>query len=167
MPARIPEESLVAIEQAVAQHPDGASFGDVAAAVPERVADRTLQYRLRYLVDKGRLIKDGQGRRWTRYRVPAPAAEPRAAAEKPAAVPAAAEKAEEAAVPLTAASQECAPICASPSIRASRLATTVNSSTHAGPTRRSIFRKNSAPISRRSASPTLTIGQRALMQSRC
>ena len=55
MPARIPEESLAAIEQAVAQHPDGASFGEVAAAVPERVADRTLQYRLRYLVDKGRL----------------------------------------------------------------------------------------------------------------
>jgi hypothetical protein len=106
MPARIPEESLAAIEQAVAQHPDGASFGDVAAAVPERVADRTLQYRLRYLVDKGRLIKDGEGRRWTRYRVPAPAAEPRAAAEKLAAVHAAAEKAEEAAVPLSAASQE-------------------------------------------------------------
>jgi hypothetical protein len=106
MPARIPEESLAAIEQAVAQHPDGASFGDVAAAVPERVAARTLQYRLRYLVDKGRLIKDGEGRRWTRYRVPAPAAELRAAAEKPAAVPAAAEKAEEAAVPLSAASQE-------------------------------------------------------------
>src|ERR1700691_2323166 len=106
MPARIPEESLAAIEQAVAQHPDGASFAEVAAAVPERVADRTLQYRLRYLVDKGRLIKDGEGRRWTRYRVPAPAAEPRAAAEKLAAVHAAAEKAEEAAVPLSAASQE-------------------------------------------------------------
>jgi hypothetical protein len=106
MPARIPEESLAAIEQAVAQHPGGASFGDVAAALPERLADRTLQYRLRYLVDKGRLITDGEGRRWTRYRVPAPAAEQRAAAEKPAAVPAAAEKTEEAAVPLSAASQE-------------------------------------------------------------
>jgi len=104
MPSRIPEKSLAAIEQAVAQHPDGASFGDVAAALPERLADRTLQYRLRYLVDKGRLITDGEGRRWTRYRVPAAAAEaePRAVA----AVPAAAEKTEEAAVPLSAASQE-------------------------------------------------------------
>src|SRR5580700_6266133 len=98
MPARIQEESLAAIEQAVAQHPGGASFGDVAAALPERLADRTLQYRLRYLVDKGRLITDGEGRRWTRYRVPAAAA-PRAAREKPAAVPAAAEKTEEVAVP--------------------------------------------------------------------
>src|SRR5580700_10931798 len=106
MPARIQEESLAAIKQAVAQHPGGASFGDVAAALPERLADRTLQYRLRYLVDKGRLITDGEGRRWTRYRVPAPAAEQRAAAEKLAAVPAAAEKTEEAAVPLSAASQE-------------------------------------------------------------
>jgi hypothetical protein len=99
MPARIPEESLAAIEQAVAQHPDGASFGDVAAALPERLADRTLQYRLKYLVDKGRLITEGEGRRWTRYRVQAPAA------EKPVSVAAAAEKTEEA-VPLSAASQE-------------------------------------------------------------
>jgi hypothetical protein len=108
MPARIPEESLAAIEQAVAQHPDGASFGDVAAALPERLADRTLQYRFKYLVDKGRLITEGGGRRWTRYRVPAPAAEaePRAAAaEKPVSIAAAAEKTEEAAVPLSAASQ--------------------------------------------------------------
>src|SRR6202453_4050292 len=160
MPARIPEESLVAIEQAVAQHPDGASFGDVAAAVPERVADRTLQYRLRYLVDKGRLIKDGEGRRWTRYRVPAPAAEPRAAAEKPAAVPAAAEQAEEAAVPLTAASQEMRAYLRQP----------LNTRKPVGYNREFLdsYRPNETfylseeqPISRRSASPTLTIGQRA------
>ena len=44
MPARIPEESLAAIEQAVARHPDGARFGDVAAALPERLADRTRQW---------------------------------------------------------------------------------------------------------------------------
>jgi len=107
MPPRIPEESLAAIEQAVAKHPDGASLSDVAEALPERLADRTLQYRLKYLVDKGRLITDGEGRRWTRYRVPAAEAEPRAlAVEKPAAVPAAAEKTEEEAVPLSPASQE-------------------------------------------------------------
>jgi hypothetical protein len=39
-------------------------------------------------------------------------------------------------------------------MRASRLATTVNSSTRTGPTRRSIFRRNSARISRRWASQT-------------
>jgi len=60
MPPRIPEESLAAIEQAVAKHPDGgASLSDVAEALPERLAYRTLQYRLKYLVDKGRLITDG------------------------------------------------------------------------------------------------------------
>jgi len=109
MPARISEQSLAAIEKAVGQRPDGASLRDVAEALPERIADRTLQYRLKYLVDKGRLVKEGEGRRWTRYRVSAaPAAEAEAEA-KPravASVPAAAEKTEEAAVPLSAASQE-------------------------------------------------------------
>jgi hypothetical protein len=106
MPPRIPEESLLAIERAVAQHPDGASFSDVVEALPERLADRTLQYRLRYLVDKRRLITDGEGRRWTRYRVPAAEAVPGAVAtEKPVAVPTAAEKTEEA-LPLSPAGKE-------------------------------------------------------------
>ncbi len=107
MPPRIPEETLAAIEKAVAQHPEGASLSDVAEALPERLADRTLQYRLKYLVDKGRLITEGEGRRWTRYRLPAAEAEPRAlTAGEPAAVPAAAEKTEEEAVPLSAASKD-------------------------------------------------------------
>jgi DNA-binding transcriptional ArsR family regulator len=105
MPPRIPEESLAAIEQAVAQHPEGASFGEVAEALPERLADRTLQYRLKYLVDKRRLITEGEGR-WTRYRVPVAKAEPGAVpAEKPAAVPTAVEKTEEA-MPLSPAGKE-------------------------------------------------------------
>src|SRR3984957_16315631 len=107
MPPRIPEETLAAIEKAVAQHPEGASLSDVAKALPERLSDRTLQYRLKYLVDKGRLITKGESRRWTRYRRPAVEAEPRAlTAGEPAAVPAAAEKTEEAAVPLSAASKD-------------------------------------------------------------
>src|ERR1700752_1201065 len=107
MPPRIPEESLLAIERAVAQHPEGAGLSDVAAALRERLADRTLQYRLKYLVDKGRLVTEGEGRRWTRYRMPAAEAEPRAlTADKPAAVPPAAEKAEDAAGPPARASQE-------------------------------------------------------------
>src|SRR5215475_7467387 len=104
MPARIPAASLAAIEEVVAQRPEGASFGEVAEALPERLADRTLQYRLKYLVDKGRLIKKGEGR-WTRYHVPAPA--PTADAKPTAAAAVAApEKTEEVAVPLSAASQE-------------------------------------------------------------
>jgi DNA-binding transcriptional ArsR family regulator len=108
MPPRIPEETLAAIERAVAQHPEGASLSDVAEALlPERLADRTLQYRLKYLVDKGRLITEGEGRRWTRYRLPAAEAEPRAlTAGEPAAVPAAADKTEEAAVPLSTTSKD-------------------------------------------------------------
>jgi hypothetical protein len=109
MPARISEQSLAAIEKAVGQRPDGASLRDVAEALPERIADRTLQYRLKYLVDKGRLVKEGEGRRWTRYRVsaaPAAAAEAEAKPRAVASVPAAAEKTEEAAVTLSAASQE-------------------------------------------------------------
>jgi len=108
MAQRIPEDSLAAIEQAVACHPGGASLSDVAAALPEKLADRTLQYRLKHLVDKGRLVKEGEGRRWTRYRVPAVAeAAPRALAEEaPKAVPPAAEKAEDAAVPLSPTSEE-------------------------------------------------------------
>jgi Fic/DOC family len=108
MAQRIPEESLAAIEQAVARHPGGASLSDVAAALPEKLADRTLQYRLKHLVDKGRLVKGGEGRRWTRYRVPAVAeAAPRALAEEaPKAVPPAAEKAEDVAVPLSPTSEE-------------------------------------------------------------
>jgi len=106
MAQRIPEESLAAIEQAVARHPDGASLSDVVAALPEKLADRTLQYRLKYLVDKGRLITEGEGRRWTRYRVPAAVAPGALAEEAPKAVPPAAEKAEDAAVPLSPASEE-------------------------------------------------------------
>src|ERR1700721_429547 len=108
MAQRMPEESLAAIEQAVARHPAGASLSDVALALPEKLAGRTLQYRLKHLVDKGRLVKEGEGRRWTRYRVPAVAeAAPRALAEEaPKAIPPAAERAEDVAVPLSPTSEE-------------------------------------------------------------
>jgi hypothetical protein len=106
MPVRIPEESLAAIEKAVAQHPNGASFGEIAEALAERLADRTLQYRLRYLVNKGRLIKEGEGRRWTRYRSAATPEAQAAAPSKEAAAPAPAAQGEEAAVPLSDASKE-------------------------------------------------------------
>jgi hypothetical protein len=107
MPKRIPEESLVAILRAVEGFPDGASLSDITEALEPKLAPRTLQYRLKYLVDAGRLIREGEGRRWAKYRLPAAAEEETGAVvpEKPAAVPAADEKTEEA-VPLTAASKE-------------------------------------------------------------
>jgi hypothetical protein len=107
MPKRIPEESLAAILRVVEGFPDGASLSDITEALQPKFAPRTLQYRLKYLVDAGRLIKEGEGRRWAKYRLRAAAEEETGAVvpEKPAAVPAADEKTEEA-VPLTAASKE-------------------------------------------------------------
>ena len=106
MPARIPEESLAAIEKAVAKHPEGASFGNIVEALPERLPDRTLQYRLRYLVSNGRLVKEGEGRRWTRYRLSASEAKAKALPAAEAAPAPAAVATEAEAVPLSDASKE-------------------------------------------------------------
>ena len=107
MPKRIPEEALRAIEEAVRVKPDGADLPEIAGGLKPAVPKRTLQYRLKYLVDAGRLAKEGDDR-WAKYHLPTAAeAEARAVApEKPVAVPAAAEKTEEAAVPLSAASKD-------------------------------------------------------------
>lgn len=58
----IPEADLEAIEAAVAQHAGGASAAQIAAALANPGARRTLQYRLRTLVDTGRLRLTGDGR---------------------------------------------------------------------------------------------------------
>jgi len=58
----IPEANLQAIEAAVAQFPDGASAAQITGALAEPGARRTLQYRLRALVDAGRLRLTGDGR---------------------------------------------------------------------------------------------------------
>lgn len=97
MARHIPEAELAAILEAIRDHPDGASLSDIANALKSKLAQRTLQYRLRHLFDEGRLTKEGEGR-WVKYRLPTvqPVAEPfpeRAQA-----------KAEEAVVPLSAAS---------------------------------------------------------------
>jgi hypothetical protein len=66
---QIPEEALVAIEDAVRRNPDGVSAPEIlrALATPA-VPPRTLQYRLKHLVTRNRLIMDGEGR-WARYRM--------------------------------------------------------------------------------------------------
>ena len=69
MPGRIREENLCAIEDAVRQYPEGRTaqqISDALAAAPPR---RTLQYRLKSLVNSKRLVMEGT-RRWARYRVP-------------------------------------------------------------------------------------------------
>jgi hypothetical protein len=58
----IPQADLEAIEAAVRQHEGGASDGQIAEALVNPGARRTLQYRLGALVDAGRLRLTGDGR---------------------------------------------------------------------------------------------------------
>ena len=69
MARRIHEENLLAIVEAVRQHPDGVTAPQIAEMLVAAPPQRTLQYRLRALVDAGRLVMEGSGR-WARYRVP-------------------------------------------------------------------------------------------------
>lgn len=64
----IPEPALEAIEAAVALQPDGASLAQIEAVLAEPGARRTLQYRLRFLINNGRLQLEGDGRA-ARYRL--------------------------------------------------------------------------------------------------
>jgi Fic family protein len=58
----IPDADLDAIEAAVAQFERGASVAQITNALAGDVARRTLQYRLRALVEAGRLVLTGDGR---------------------------------------------------------------------------------------------------------
>jgi Fic/DOC family protein len=68
MARRIPASELEAIEEAVRRHPGGASFGEIVSACPG-VPRRTLQARIKKLVDTGRLVRRGD-RRGARYFMP-------------------------------------------------------------------------------------------------
>ena len=69
MARRIPEENLLPILEAVQARPDGATASQISAVLKPPPPRRTLQYRLRSLVDTQRLVMEGTGR-WARYRVP-------------------------------------------------------------------------------------------------
>ena len=69
MARRIREEDLQAIEAVVQQHPEGRTAQQISDALPSAPARRTLQYRLKSLVDSRRLVMEGRGR-GVRYRVP-------------------------------------------------------------------------------------------------
>jgi hypothetical protein len=88
MPRPKPSDELDQIENVVRTRP-GITSAEIEGAVGERLPRRTLQHRLKRLVDDGRLIREGQ-KRWARYRTPEAAA-PTAPAEAVAAVAAAAE----------------------------------------------------------------------------
>jgi hypothetical protein len=66
---RIPANELEAIEDAARRHPDGTTAQEIARALKAAVPLRTLQYRLKYLADHNRLVKEGEGR-WAKYRLP-------------------------------------------------------------------------------------------------
>jgi len=70
MAQNLSEADLRAIENAVRKHPDGASASEISEALGADLPRRTLQYRLKHLVDAGRLIRKGSGR-WARYHAPA------------------------------------------------------------------------------------------------
>jgi hypothetical protein len=74
MAKQISADDLMAIEQAVSLFPEGATAQQILrASAPPRIPLRTLQYHLKNLVVKKRLIKNGEGR-WTRYTLPLPPA---------------------------------------------------------------------------------------------
>ena len=67
MARRIREEDLRAIEELVRGHADGVTARQIAEALEDAPAHRTLQYRLRFLVNSKRLAMEGAGR-GARYR---------------------------------------------------------------------------------------------------
>ena len=68
MAKQIPKEALETIEAVVAAHPQGMSLTEIAHTLEGVIPRRTLQYRLKYLVDKGRLASEGE-KRGMKYRM--------------------------------------------------------------------------------------------------
>ena len=69
MAKRIPDKKLEAIVAVVSRHPDGIGVTEIARELGNGLPRRTLQYRLKYLVNQERLVKEGE-RRWVKYRIP-------------------------------------------------------------------------------------------------
>ncbi len=69
MVRQILEAALREIEEAVRAHLEGVTAKQIAEVLKSPPPRRTLQYRLKSLVDDKRLAMEGEGR-WARYRVP-------------------------------------------------------------------------------------------------
>ena len=69
MARHVREEHLLAIEEVLREHPEGRTASQIEAALTTAPPRRTLQYRLKSLVDSKHLTMVGAGR-WTRYRLP-------------------------------------------------------------------------------------------------
>ncbi len=70
---RVGEDDITAIIAAVERYPSGASRENIAAALPRKLAPRTLQFWLKNLVESGRLTSQGL-KRAVKYHLPAAAA---------------------------------------------------------------------------------------------
>ncbi|MEQ8333557.1 Fic family protein [Nisaea sp.] len=66
MPKTIAENDLATIEEVVRRHPEGIKLREIIDALAADLPRRTLQYRLKQLVDTGRVTQQGE-RRWTKY----------------------------------------------------------------------------------------------------
>ena len=71
MARHVQEESLQAIEQVLREYPEGRTVSQIEAGLTTVPPRRTLQYRLKCLVDSKRLFMEGTGR-WAHYRLPPP-----------------------------------------------------------------------------------------------
>ena len=60
MPKQIPADELDQIEKAMRAHP-GITSAEIADVLAEQVPRRTLQFRLKRLVDHGRVLRGGKG----------------------------------------------------------------------------------------------------------
>ena len=69
MVRRIHEQNLLAVEEVVRRHPEGVTARQIAEMLEFAPPRRTLQYRLKFLVDNERLVMEGSGR-GARYLVP-------------------------------------------------------------------------------------------------
>lgn len=70
----IPEQELLAIEEAIRAHPEGASLEQIEHALNGGMIRRTLQHRLKHLIAKDRVAMRGE-RRWARYHPKTPGSE--------------------------------------------------------------------------------------------
>ena len=69
MARRIQDENLRVIEEVVGGRSEGVTARQIADVLESAPPRRTLQYRVRSLVDARRLVMEGSGR-WARYRLP-------------------------------------------------------------------------------------------------
>lgn len=68
MANKVPEDALKKLQDIVAEHPDGISAPDIAKSLSEAIPRRTLQYRLKQLVEVGLLRMTSSGR-WAKYHI--------------------------------------------------------------------------------------------------